>query len=45
MHPLADHYLKRNLPAEAEAIARQMIDLHPNEQVGHDILMFTQRDK
>ena len=40
LYALADHYLKRSLLSKAEFIATQMIEHHPNERMGHDLLMF-----
>ncbi|MDJ0816202.1 MAG: tetratricopeptide repeat protein [Desulfobacterales bacterium] len=40
LYAAADHYLKRGLLAKARDIALQMIDRHPNQAIGHDILKF-----
>jgi tetratricopeptide (TPR) repeat protein len=40
LYALADHYLKRgNLP-KARDIAEQMIAVHPDASIGHDMLNF-----
>ena len=43
LYAMADHYLKRNIPEKAKLIAKQMISKHPNERMGHDLLIFIDR--
>jgi tetratricopeptide (TPR) repeat protein len=40
LYALADHYLKRGKMLKARDIARQMVEKHPRNAIGHDILNF-----
>jgi tetratricopeptide (TPR) repeat protein len=40
LYAAADHFLKRGMLARARAIALRMIESHPDQAIGHDILKF-----
>jgi tetratricopeptide (TPR) repeat protein len=40
LYAAADHYLKRGMLPEAKSIALQMVEKHPDQRIGHDILKF-----
>jgi predicted Zn-dependent protease len=40
---LADHYIKRNLPDNAIAVANKMIERFPDNKIGYDILNYAKR--
>jgi Tfp pilus assembly protein PilF len=43
LYALADHYIKRGKVKKAEQIAKQMVEKHPNERLGHELLQAIQR--
>jgi tetratricopeptide (TPR) repeat protein len=45
LYALASHYLKRNWPVKAEAIARKMIECQPDQRLGQDLLMLLQHGR
>ena len=44
MYALADFYLKRRQWEPAKTIAEQMIEKHPAERIGHDILSYIKKN-
>jgi Tfp pilus assembly protein PilF len=38
LYALADFYLKRRKLKKAKSIAKEMVERHPNQRIGHDIL-------
>jgi predicted CXXCH cytochrome family protein len=42
LYALADHYIKRGKVKKAERVAKQMLEKHPNERLGHDLLQAIQ---
>ena len=45
LYALADFYLKQGRWERAEEIAREMIERHPNQKIGHDIADFVRKQK
>ena len=43
LYALADHYIKRGQLEKAEGVAKQMIEEHPNQRLGHELLQAIQR--
>jgi tetratricopeptide (TPR) repeat protein len=43
LYALADFYLKRNRWRQARNIAREMVARHPDQQIGRDILNYTEK--
>jgi hypothetical protein len=42
LYALADHHIKRGQLKKAESMAKQMIEKHPNQRVGHELLQAIQ---
>jgi tetratricopeptide (TPR) repeat protein len=43
LYALADYYVKRGQLKKAESMAKQMIEKHPNQRMGHELLQAIQR--
>ena len=44
LYALADFYLKRKKLQEARSVAKEMVARHPDQQIGHDILNFVEKN-
>jgi len=44
LYALADFYLKRKKLQKARSIAQEMVDRHPDQRVGHDILQLIEKN-
>jgi tetratricopeptide (TPR) repeat protein len=40
LYALADHYLKRGKLEKARNIAEQLVEKHPRQTIGHEILKY-----
>jgi tetratricopeptide (TPR) repeat protein len=45
LYALADFYLKRGRWERAQEIAQKMIERHPDQKMGHDLVDFVKRQK